>query len=662
MTAALLLALPGAANAQKAPGADPSPTPAASRQTSIPPEAIARVERHNSAGAAAFQQQDFATATREFEAAFLIYNQYLGLENALTAVAAANTGMGMIGTGQYSDALELLEAADAILSRVDAGNARRPGIQRAIEMARSRRSPGAAAQAAPARSAPQSGSASGGSGGPNRSAVAVSDAAAAAFQSGSYAEAELGFLQALQMHESAGTSASEAAGVAWVNLGEAYNQTRRQAEAENALERARAIFAALSPSHRYLAVVENNLTSVRRAQGGPQAALPGYQSALERMRETFGADHPNTATAMGNLASAYLALGRPSEARGLLEDALAIEIAAYGDGAPQSADTVSGLGQAYLDLGRYEDAIRLQQTALGTLESAGASNPRHIAAMRQRLGRALQLAGRPVEAEAVLTQALSETEAAFGAGSGEAITAISFLASAVFDQGRYQEAESLQRRGLSEAGSLGDGDREATIASLESNLAGSLRMLGRLDEAEALYRRSLEQAEQGGQPLDIAMSLENLAGSVRVQGRLDDAATLQVRALDLYREALGSDHPQTVRAFANAGTTLGLAGDHEGALRLMRGGLDGLSGRVPETHIALLVARANLAWLYLAHMNRAADALQLYRTSSGSIIRAAQDAGQSAAGDAASSALIIRRNDMFQLHTEAAWAAAHHEG
>lgn len=659
LTVILLLTGPDAAYAQKAPDADPAPA-AARRQTSIPPDAIARVERHNAAGASAFQQQDFSTATREFEAAFIIYNQYLGLEDARTAVAAANIGMGMVGTGHFGDALELLEAADAILSRVDAGHARRPGIQRAIEMARSRRSPGAPAQATPRPQASQGGS--GSSGSQNRSAVAVSDAAAAALQSGSYAEAELGFLQALQMHESAGTGASEGAGVAWVNLGEVYNQTRRPAEAENALARARAIFEALSPDHRYLAVVENNLTSVRRRQGGPEAALAGYQSALESMRATFGADHPNTATAMGNLASAYLSLGRPAEARPLLEGALALETAVYGEGAAESADTVSGLGQAYLDLGRYEDAISFQRRALGTLEGAGSANPRHIATLRQRLGRALQRAGQASEAETVLTQALAESEAAFGPGTGEAITAISFLASAMFDQARFQEAANLQRRALSEAASLGDSDREATIASLESNLAGSLRMLGRLEEAEALYRGSLEQAERGGRPLDIAMSLENLAGSVRVQGRLDEAAALQVRALDLYREALGADHPESVRAFANAGTTLGLAGDHDGAQRLMRDGLDGLQGRVPETHTALLVARANLAWLYLRHLNRTGEALDLYRTASGSIIRAALDAGQSSSGDAASSALILRRNDMFQLHTEAAWAAAHHEG
>lgn len=639
---------------------------AALSQASIPPQDIAAIERHNAAAEAAFRQSDYRTATREFEAAFLIYHRHLGLDHPLSAVAGANMGMSMLGQGRFDEALEVLEIADEILAVVDPQNARRPGIQRAIAMARARQNPGApaGAQTAPQTQQPPPGPAPGGgsTGGGGSSADGLNNAAVSAYQAGDYARAEAGFLQVLAAHESAGTGRSEGAGVAWVNLAEVYNQTRRHAEAVNALSRARAIFEAISPSHRYLAVVENNLTSVQRHQGAPEAALAGYQSALERMRATFGAGHPNTAAAMGNLASAYLALGRPAEARPLLEEALALEVAAHGEGAPESADTVSGLGQAYLDLGRYEDAIRFQQHALTSLEGATGVNPRHLATLRQRLGRALQMAGRARDAEPVLQLALTESEAAFGAGSREWITAMSFLASALFDQGRYQEAESLQQRALSEAQGLEGPFRTATIGALESNLAGSLRMLGRLGEAEALYRSSLAAAEAEGQPLSIAMSLENLAGSIRAQGRLDEASTLQVRALQLYRETLGANHPEAVRAFANAGTTLGLAGDHEGAESLMRGGLDGLTGRVPETHTALLVARANLAWLFLRHMNRPHDALRLYRTASQSIVSAALDAAQSASTDTAATALIVRRNDMFQLHTEAAWAAAHHEG
>lgn len=631
------------------------------QQVQIPPQDIAAIERHNTAAETAFRQSDFRTATREFEAAFLIYHRHLGLEHPLSAVAGANMGMSMLGQGRFAEALEVLEIADEILADVDPQNARRPGIQRAIEMARTRQDPGAPAGAQPApqqqqRPAP----------GPapqpiaNDSPDALNNEAVRAFQAGDFGRAETGFLQVLSAHERAGSGDSEAAGVAWVNLGEVYNQTGRLGEAENALGRARTIFTALAPDHRYLAVVSNNLASVQNRQGDPAAALASYQASLETMRTTFGADHPNTAAAMGNLASAYLALGRVHEARPLLEQALTIETARHGAGAPESFDTVSGLGQAYLDLGLFNDAIRLQEEAITAFARADNANPRHLAVLRTRLGRAQQQAGQSALAERTLTTALAETETAFGAGTLETITALSALASAIFDQGRFADAASLQRRALAEAESLTGPHAASTIGAMQSNLAGSLRMLGELDESERLYRAALAEARTRPGTADLAISLENLAGLRRLRGDLDEAARLQVEALALYRNTLGETHPQTQRARANAGTTLSLAGDHAGAEGLMRAGLEGLEGRVPETHRALLIARSNLGWLYLRHMGRSDDALRLYRTLSASLIATARGEGE--ASETAEAGLLRRRNDLFQLHVDAAWNAANPNG
>ncbi|MFN3834887.1 MAG: tetratricopeptide repeat protein [Glycocaulis sp.] len=633
----------------------------ASQQASIPPQDMAAIERHNAAGEAAFRSSDFRTATREFEAAFLIYHRHLGLEHPLSVVAGANMGMSMLGQGRFAEALEVLEVADEILAEIDPQNARRPGIQRAIGMARTRQNPGAPAGAQPApqqqpqQSQPPSPQPISGS-----SADALNNEAARAYQAGDYARAETGFLQVLAAHERAGSGNSEAAGVAWVNLGEVYSQTNRLGEAENALARARVIFSALASDHRYLAVVSNNLASVQNRQGGPAGALASYEAALASMRATFGADHPNTAAAMGNVAGAYLALGRVHEARPLLEQARAIETAHHGEGSAEGFDTLSGLGQAYLDLGLYGQAIRLQEEAIAAFTRTDNTNPRHLAVLRTRLGRAQQQAGQSALAERTLTTALSETETAFGAGALETITALSALAAAVFDQGRFGDAASLQRRALADAERLTGPHAASTIGAMQSNLAGSLRMMGELDESERLYRATLADARTRPGTAELAVSLENLAGLRRLRGDLDEAARLQVEALTLYRDTLGETHPQTQRARANAGTTLGLAGDHAGAEGLMRGGLEGMEGRVPETHRALLIARSNLGWLYLRHMGRSADALRLYRTVSASLIATARGEGE--ASETAEAGLLRRRNDLFQLHVDAAWSVANPNG
>ncbi|MCC5982280.1 MAG: tetratricopeptide repeat protein [Oceanicaulis sp.] len=631
------------------------------QQAGIPPQDLAAIERHNAAAETAFRQSDFRTATREFEAAFLIYHRHLGLQHPLSAVAGANMGMAMLGQGRFAEALQVLEIADEILADVDPQNARRPGIQRAMEMARSRQDPGAPAGAQPAPQ-PQQRPAPGPAPQPIAydSPDALNNEAARAYQAGDYARAETGFLQVLAAHERAGSGNSEAAGVAWVNLGEVYSQTQRLGEAENALARARAIFTALAPDHRYLAVVSNNLASVQNRQGGPAAALAGYEAALASMRATFGADHPNTAAAMGNVAGAYLALGRVHEARPFLEQARAIETAHHGAGSAEGFDTLSGLGQAYLDLGLYGEAIRLQEEAIAAFTRAEDANPRHLAVLRTRLGRAQQQAGLSALAERTLTRALAEAETAFGPGRLETVAALSALASAIFDQGRFGDAAHLQRRALTEAESLTGPNAASTLGAMQSNLAGTLRMLGELDESERLYRAALADARTRPGTVELATSLENLAGLRRLRGDLDEAARLQVEALTLYRDTLGETHPQTQRARANAGTTLGLAGDHAGAEGLMRGGLEGMEGRVPETHRALLIAHSNLGWLYLRHMNRSADALRLYRTVSASLIATARVEGE--ASETAEAGLLRRRNDLFQLHVDAAWSVANPNG
>ncbi|MCR9129872.1 MAG: tetratricopeptide repeat protein [Alphaproteobacteria bacterium] len=646
LAVAALVALASAtpALAQKAPAQSPQPAaPAPSGET-----AAQQVARLNAEGEAAFQRRDYDAAVRAFDAALAIYIRVAGVNDARTAMAAVNLGEALLGAGRYADAEEVFASAETILTNLGYGADTLAPIQRARAMARQRQAGGPAA-AGPART----GSAPSAGGGAADPLDALNEQAVARYRAGDLAQAETGFLDLLSRLEDAGRGAEEFAGVAWVNLGEVYTQQSRLEEAINAIERARAIFTALDPAHRYIAVVENNLSAVRRRQGDSAQAVDGYQSAYQAMSRSFGETHPNTLSALGNYANALIDLGRGREAQGPLEAA----IAAAGD-APGGdlAMLRSHLGEIYLELGAWEQAVEQQRLAVSGLEQDAQTSRGDLAQVRRRLGRALTLAGRPVEAEAVLLEAVSEAEQVFGAGAAETIMAQTLLATTLFDQARFDEAEALQRSALAAAEALpGEGDN-LMASAIESNLAGTLRFQGRYDDAEALYRSSLAAAERGGNAGSIATSLENLAGIVRIQGRLGEAAQLQVRAISLYEDVYGPDHPETIRAYGTAGTTLGLAGEHAEAERLLRLGLEGLERRLPDRHVMVLVARSNLAWLYLRHAGRPADALDLYREATGSIVQASLD--DSALDDAAGAAVVRRRADIFTLHVEAAWAVA----
>jgi tetratricopeptide (TPR) repeat protein len=638
--------------AQKGPPQQAGPAQSAPLAQARPGETpVQQVTRLNAEGEAAFARRDYPAAAAAFEAVLSLYVSIVGANDPRSAMAAVNLGNALLGSGRYGEAETVLSGAEATLAGLGYDQQALASVRRALDLARRGQAQGQGQAQSPGQA---------GAGAQSRPAsdplVALNDAAAVLHQDGDLEGAEAGYLDVLSRLDAAGRSGEELAGVAWVNLGETYKQQARLEEAINAIERARAIFTALDSNHRYLAVVENNLASVRRAQGEAGQALEGYRSAYQAMARSFSETHSNTLGALGNYANALAEAGRGGEARALLEPTLAAFAATGEPETPIIGLLKSNLGEIYLADGRWSEASALQRAALDILDAHPDAYPGETAQVRRRYGRALSLSGRPAEAEQVLARSVTETEQVFGAGSQETITAQTMLASAIFDQARFDEAEALQRAALASAEALtGDGAR-STAAAIESNLAGTLRMQGRYADAEALYRRSLSVAEADGDDISTAISLENLAGSVRVQGRLEDAAQLQLRAIGLYESAYGPDHPETIRAYGNAGTTLGLFGDYDEAERLMRLGLEGLERRLPDRHVMVLVARSNLAWLYLRHMDRPRDALGLYRAATGSIINSAYD--DAALDDASGSALVRRRADIFTLHVEAAWAAS----
>lgn len=650
--AASLIAAAPHAVAQKGPPQQAQPAQSAPAAQARPGESpLQQVTRLNAEGAAAYQRRDYEAAVRAFDEAVVIYARVAGASDPRTAMAAVNLGNAMIGAGRYSDAQEVLELAEGLLVDLGYGEETLAPIRRAISIARdqqARASAGAGGGAATGSRPAQGGS---------DPLLALNERGAGQVRAGELDAAETSFLEVLSGLEAAGRASEELSGIAWTNLGDVYLQQARLEEAVNAIERARAIFAVLDPNHRYLAVVDNNLAAVRRRQGDSSQALAGYQSAYESMAASFGQTHPNTLSALGNYANALDGAGRGAEALSLLEPALAAFAAAGEPDTPVVALLKSNLAEIYLQQGRWSEAAALNGEAVGVLGTHPDASLRETAQIRRRYGRALTLAGRPAEAEPVLAQAVTEAGQVFGAAAEETIMAQSMLASAIFDQARFSEAEGLQRAALSAAQALSVEGENTMAAAIESNLAGTLRMQGRYADAEALYRRSLVTAEAGEDAVSTAVSLENLAGAVRIQGRLEEAAQLQVRAIGLYEGAYGPEHPETIRAYGNAGTTLGLAGDHGESERLLRLGLEGLERQLPDRHVMVLVARSNLAWLYLRHMDRPAEALALYRTATGSIVDAAYD--DAALDDAAGAAVVRRRADIFTLHVEAAWAASH---
>ncbi len=160
---------------------------------------------------------------------------------------------------------------------------------------------------------------------------------------------------------------------------------------------------------------------------------------------------------------------------------------------------------------------------------------------------------------------------------------------------RYAEAEPIMRR-IVEALDGGADSIEASLAY--GNLAYALHGLERLDEAGDYYRRALDAHD----PRDLAnLSIlsNNYAALLNDRGDAKAAFGQIARAVDLRREALGSDHPGMVLPLLNLAENAGQLGDRDSARAAAQEAMDIARARLPEDNVYALYSRMVLGQMVL---------------------------------------------------------------
>jgi CHAT domain-containing protein/tetratricopeptide repeat protein len=99
-------------------------------------------------------------------------------------------------------------------------------------------------------------------------------------------------------------------------------------------------------------------------QGKNKEALPVAHQALNIAEGSFGAEHPNTATAVGRLGVIYSALGKYPEAEPLLERCVTIREEYFGPQSLPVADVLNALGELDYSEGKYTKAEAIYKRAL----------------------------------------------------------------------------------------------------------------------------------------------------------------------------------------------------------------------------------------------------------------------------------------------------------
>ena len=143
-----------------------------------------------------------------------------------------------------------------------------------------------------------------------------------------------------------------------------------------------------------------SLICLRQRTSMPRAE-PLYQQAVEIVRTTLGAEHPDYATSLNNLASVLQATGRYAEAEPLDRHALEIRRTTLGEEHPDYATSLNNLARVLEATGQYAEAEPLYQQALEIFRTALGDEHPHTRRLAGNYGRLLraQFPDNPVLAE-----------------------------------------------------------------------------------------------------------------------------------------------------------------------------------------------------------------------------------------------------------------------
>jgi CHAT domain-containing protein/tetratricopeptide (TPR) repeat protein len=282
-----------------------------------------------------------------------------------------------------------------------------------------------------------------------------------------------------------------------MNLGTAYSDAGRSAEARREYEAALAVYRDLG-DHAGQMHTLGNLANLDLRAGNYAAALAAYEANLKTARDL--GRRPSVAIAHNNLGKVLLQVGRFREAGEQFDASL--RLAREMTQRETEAYALDGLGEAALKQGRYPEALRQHEAAREVYRAMG-----------HRRG----------EADAV------------------ANTSVVYKA-----MGRYGEALARIQTSLAARREIGDRTGEVTTLN---NLSLALAQAGRYEESARQAEAALKIARTQGRARSEAIALKSLGDCATARGRFDEALPFYEAALAINR----ANHYRDDEAYALAG-------------------------------------------------------------------------------------------------------------
>ena len=319
-----------------------------------------------------------------------------------------------------------------------------------------------------------------------------------------------------------------------------------------------------------LAPIFSELAELCVEHGGKTGTVLGvalFEKALAIVERTFGSDHASVAPRLSDLALALRRQGGAAnfeKAKALYSRALQIDETQHGVDSPIIAIRLANLAATLDEIGGRDDflcarkylerAVSIEKMAFGAEHLYVALRLSSLAWMLKRLGGSENLK----RAVQCLVRALEIEEATNGSEHPHVAVRLSNLALFLKEIGGRENLElaarCLERTLVIDQRAIGNADPEH--AKHLSNLAMVLQAIGgdeQLKRAEHYQREALRLDARNSDEGDprVALDMLALAEILRAQGAatsLASALQLAGEAHVLLSEALGLDHPWTIRA------------------------------------------------------------------------------------------------------------------
>ncbi|MEW6747596.1 MAG: CHAT domain-containing tetratricopeptide repeat protein [Planctomycetota bacterium] len=334
----------------------------------------------------------------------------------------------------------------------------------------------------------------------------------------------------------------------------------------------------LGTLNRLTAAAHGYVASALSARGRYDESEQHWRQAVSIQRDLFGDGFPELGRTLLDLAAVLRVRGRLDEARSCALEALKSLGSSYGDNAWETAKAYNETSRCLFDQGRYAEAEVLGRRAVRILRSLPEPKEERLAQFLNDIGVYITFQGRTAEALDLFQEALGILRGTGGLHDEQASELLSNIGYIYFTERRYQEAETYLRKAL-DLEAEDDGDGMGRARTLQ-NLGVCLTTQGKYGEASealadclATYLRVL-----GPDHSSTATCLRSRAACEHMQGHLSEAVNLYRQALRICRKRLGEHHADTALTYLYLGVALRNLGETDEALEMCQ-----KAGRAYET-------------------------------------------------------------------------------